>query len=182
MKKLVVLVLATVFSMGTFAMENTKKEDKALRKARKEAILLEQYKTMLNAVENQAFVLEADYLSNQYGHRVIVPSSLNFIKVEAGEAIIQIGSNGRMGANGVGGVTAEGKISGYEIEKNHKKKSGTVSMTVTTNLGIYDLHMSFNARGHSSASVSGLRRGRLNYSGELVPLASSGVFQGSQSY
>jgi hypothetical protein len=153
-------------------------QDKNSKKAKSEAA----FKQMAQVLENREFVLEADYLSNQYGDRITVTSTLNFIKVDSTSGVIQVGSNSGVGYNGVGGVTAEGNITKYELDKNEKKNTFFIQMTVMTSIGTYDVNLSVGANGYATATVSGLRRGRLNYSGSLVPLQATRTYEGTTSF
>ncbi len=59
-------------------------------------------------VQNKRFVIQANYLSNQSGYRVLVNDNLNFIIVDSSKITIQIASSTRGGgANGLGGITTE---------------------------------------------------------------------------
>jgi hypothetical protein len=133
-------------------------------------------------IENRNFVLEANYLGNQRGNRIVVNSTFNFIRVDSIKAVIQVGSDTRLGYNGVGGITTEGEITGWKLDKNFKKKSFYLSMSVITNLGIYDIRMDVDASGNATAYLSGLQRGQLIYEGNLVPIEESRVYKGHPSY
>jgi hypothetical protein len=156
----------------------SKKEIRALKKQKKDAELKILYDSISQVLDSRQFVLEADFLDNLKGRRINVLSSLNFVKVDTTYSVIQIGSNRGLGYNGVGGVTAEGNVTRWKMEKNDKKKSFQVSMTVMTNIGIYDVFMDISADGDASAIISGLRPGRLRYDGKIVPLDESTVFKG----
>ena len=103
MKRFVVFFALIVSTSILFAQGND--ENAVLTKKEKRNADLEkvfqQTKTML---ENKDFVLQADYLQDRYGNRVLVNSTINFVAVDSTEATIQIGSNFRIGPNGVGGV------------------------------------------------------------------------------
>jgi hypothetical protein len=94
------------------------------RQKQREAELAETTVLIDKMVNSRQFVLEADYLSNQYGHRIMVNSTLNFIIVDSTEGVLQTASmSGVGGPNMMGGVTAEGSITQYELSKS--AKSGT---------------------------------------------------------
>ena len=133
-------------------------------------------------LEGKDFVLEADYLANKIGDRVPVTSSLNFISVDSSVSVLQIGRNTGIGFNGVGGVTAEGKITRYKLQTDTKRKSFYLSYSVTTAIGSYDINMSVGADGYASATLSGTTSGQLTYTGYLVPVENSSVYKGYNSY
>lgn len=156
----------------------SRKEARELRRAEKNRVLQIQFDSIAKILESKQFVLEAQFLSNQRGTKIHVLSNLNFIKIDTSATVIQIGSVTGYGYNGVGGVTAEGFISNWKMTRNEKKKSFYIEMSVMTNLGIYDIFMSVYANGNSSAMLSGLRAGKLQYNGQIVPLELSNLFKG----
>jgi hypothetical protein len=131
-------------------------------------------------VENRQFVLEANYLSNQTGSRVIVNSTINFIAVDSAQITIQLASTtGIGGANGMGGVTADGSISKYEISRTGKDKSSySVHIVTMTHIGMYDIFLYIAPNANTDATITGTTSGRLNYHGTLVPIQKSKVFKG----
>ena len=83
-----------------------------------------------------------------------------------------------MGANGVGGVTAKGKIVRWKVKKNEKNKTFNVSMGVSTPIGSYDVDFSISPTGNATAWLTGIYGGRLTFEGDLVPIEESGVYEG----
>jgi len=109
MKKYIMIIFAMVFMAGsTLQAQETKKERKSRKKAERVAMLEENYKNLIELAENKNFVLEADYISNQYGHRSIVTPMLNFIMVDDDKAVIQIGDNVNIFSRGNWQKTFEG--------------------------------------------------------------------------
>jgi hypothetical protein len=125
--------------------------------------------------------LEAYTLENQYGNRANVSSVLNFIRVDSIKVVLQTGSNSIFGSNGVGGVTAEGTIGQYSIEKDLKSLSYKVRFNVNSNIGMYDVFMTVGPDTYARATVTGLGPGRLTYSGRLEALYNSAVFKGQNA-
>ncbi len=178
MKKLV-LMFVMVLSTSIIFAQSTNQYSTLTRKEKRKAELERQYQLTKDMLENQNFVLESDYLQNRYGYRIPVSSNINFVKVEPNdEAVIQIGSNWRFGPNGVGGVTAKGKITSWDVTTNQKNKTFNVKMGVMTPIGMYDLNFSVMAGGQATAQLTGLRGGRLTFDGDLVPADQSGVYEG----
>jgi hypothetical protein len=176
---LLVLSLVTISSVS-FAQ--SKEHAKELKKEAKLVKLQQDYMNTGHLLDSMRFVLEANYLDNMRGNRVFVPSSLNFIKIDSTKAVIQIGSNAGMGSNGVGGVTAEGSITKWKLNRNEKRKSFNIAMNIMTNIGAYDIFMDISASGNASATLSGIRYGRLMYEGNIVSLKKSRIFKGTNSY
>jgi len=183
MKKLGIFLTAIVLASGLLAQDfsanNQSSKDKRARlKEQRNAEIAMEYAATSNMLDSMSFVLEAYNLRDEWGHLVTVPSNLNFIMVDSTKSVIQIGSNTRLGANGVGGVTAKGTVSNWKLIKEEKHKSFTLFMTVSTPIGIYDVSMFINADGNVTATISGINPGKLIYEGALVPLANSRVFEG----
>lgn len=168
-----------LISFNSFAQDNklSRQEQKVTRRD-KEYYNFQVLDTML---ENKNFVLEADYLENQYGFRRPVLSNVNFIMVDSSKAVLQTGSNSNFDYNGVGGVTAEGSISGLKIVKNLKSLSFFLRFTVLTNIGIYDVSMTIYSDRLARATITGLTRGELIYDGRIETIYNSGVYKGRNS-
>ncbi len=140
--------LLFVFGLGLIPYTSKAQDVKLTRQEKKDL-----QKSELNAnfhaidtlLERRTYVLEADYLRNQYGLQVPVTSVLNFILVDSSRVVLQTGSNYRSGYNGVGGVTAEGKIQNYKVVKDLKNLTHSVSFSVMTNVGIFDIFMTIDA-------------------------------------
>lgn len=178
MKKLVIFLIFIL--SANFIIGQTKEEGSSLSKREKRKAKIEkQYQSTKEMLENKSFVLEANTLQDRYGNRVIVSSGINFVSVDSTEAIIQVGSNYRMGANGVGGVTAKGQISNWKIKENKKNKTFYVRMNVMSPIGIYDVNFSISASGKATAQLTGLSAGQLTFDGDIVPWDQSTVYVGN---
>lgn len=187
MKKVMIkigrLILAGGFLMIPLIINS--QDIKFTRQEKKEARAAERlanFHALDSLIEGKNFVLEADFLENQYGNRHPVSSVLNFVKVEPQRVVMQIGSNSYLGYNGVGGITVEGNMERWKIYKNIKRSSIALQFTVTTNLGTYDISMTVNADNSARAVISGYTRGKLIYSGSLVAYNNSNVYKGQSSY
>lgn len=176
MKNIIIMLL---FILPNVIIAQTKDENSGTtRKEKQNAEMEKQYVLNKDMLENRNFVLEADYLQDQYGNRVFVNSTINFVAVDSTTAIIQIGSNSGLGPNGVGGVTAKGKITSWELRENKKQKSFDLSINVMTSIGIYDLHFRIGPSTDATANLTGLRAGQLTFDGNMVPYTESSVFEG----
>jgi hypothetical protein len=160
--------------------QDNKPTKEELREARK-AQLLMNFQSLDTLIQNKCFVLEADYLENQYGNRIPVLSNLNFIMLDSLKATLQTGSNFRAGTNGVGGATAEGRIAGLKVVKNQKNLSYFLRFSVSTDIGMYDVAMTIFSNNHATATITGLTRGKLVYDGRIQALYNSSVYKGRNS-
>jgi hypothetical protein len=171
------LLLVTVFLLITTDIfsqdiELTREEKKEAKKA--EAYM--NFQSIDSMLMRKDFVLLANYLENQYGDRVMVTSSINFVKVEDGKAVLQTGTASSVGYNGVGGVTAEGNINNWEINKNMKGLTHSVKFDIMTNIGIYSIFLTVSSNNYAQAIITGLTRGKLVYTGRLEPASKSRVY------
>jgi len=177
MKKLVLFLSFVISANIAFAQindENTSLSRKEKRKAKQE----KEYQLIKDMLENRYFVLEANFLQDKHGSRFPVNNGLNFVSVDSTEAIIQIGSNYRLGANGVGGVTAKGKITRWEMTENLKKNFFSLRLNVITTIGIYDLYFSISPSGQATAQLTGLSSGSLTFDGNIVPWENTSIYEG----
>lgn len=168
-------------SFNGFSQDN----NKLSRKEKKEAKKAEEYaffRYVDTLLMHKSFVLEADYVENQYGQRVNVTPLLNFIRVDSLKAVLQTGSSRYLGYNGVGGVTAEGLLNKWEVSTNNKNLSHDVRFSVNTNIGFYDVMLNITTDNYARATITGLTPGRLIYTGRLRSLYDSRVYKGQNSY
>ncbi len=177
MKRFVVFFALIISASILFAQGND--ENAVLtKKEKRNAELEKDFQLTKSMLENRNFVLETDYLQDRRGIRIPVNSTINFVSVDSTDAIIQIGSNFRIGPNGVGGVTAKGNINKWELTEDQKHKAFTLRMNVMTTIGIYDLFINIAASGRGTATLTGMRSGSLMFDGDLVPWEKSSVYVG----
>jgi hypothetical protein len=171
-------------SLLLISLNGSSQDTKLSRKEKKEvekAQLAANFYVLDSLLNVRSFVLEADYLQNQYGDMVNVTSMLNFIKVNGSKGVLQTGSNMRMGSNGVGGVTAEGNIGTWEISKNTKSMSYSLRFNIVTNLGNFDIFMTVYSDTRASATISGYTSDKLTWNGHLKTINNSRVFKGQNT-
>jgi hypothetical protein len=188
MKTLVAFLAAFAFVLGAYAQEETEQlSPRELRKLQKEQRKAEQAaeaermaEVTKFMVENQQFVLEADFLSDKYGQRAPVTPTINFIIVDSLAGTVQFGDAQRIGYNGVGGATVDGKITKYEYTTVGKKGDAySIRMMFMSSLGTYDITLMVNSSGNGDASIRGNWSDQLNYHGRLVPLTLSRIYKGT---
>jgi len=179
LKCLLLLILFSVISANSYSQDT--KPDKQSKKEAKKAQRFADFQSLDSLLHFRAYVLEANYLKNTYGSMISVTSNLNFIRVAGYNGVLQTGSDTRMGSNNVGGVTAEGSINNYKIERDQKHLTFTVTFYLLTNLGTFDILMNVSADNTATATITGSTSGRLTWSGRLVPLNKSRVFKGTNT-
>lgn len=141
-----------------------------------------QWEEALQAVRDTAFTLEADQVIFKYGQRAYVSSSTNFVAVDRGNATVQVAFNVPVaGPNGMGGVTLDGRVSGYKVETDRKGNMVTVSFNVM-GTGISSQLTINMFRGTNRAQVDVLpnfNSHRISLSGRLLPRGRSNVVKGT---
>ena len=167
-------LLFSAYSVRAQEAKLTRQEKKEAEKA----VKLANFQILDSLLQAKNFVLEADWLENQYGTRVPVLSSLNFIMMKPSKVILQTGNRSGQGLNGVGGTTAEGSISGLKIVKNVKNLSFYVRFTLTSDIGIYDVAMDIYSFNYARATITGMSLGKLVYDGRIETIDNSSVFKG----
>jgi hypothetical protein len=165
-----------LISLNSNSQEN--KLNRQMLKEVREAQISANFNILDSLLNAKSFVLEADYLQNEYGDRIPVVSNLNFIKVDQSRGILQTGSNFSMGYNDVGGVTAEGSIGNWNTYRDGKKLSCRLQFSLLTNIGNYDVSIIVTANNHAVATISGLGSDELTWVGHLETINNSGVFKG----
>ncbi|MDP4224343.1 MAG: DUF4251 domain-containing protein [Bacteroidota bacterium] len=175
------ITLLTLLFFG-FSLSGYSQERKMTRQERNEArqsVMTANFNILDSLLTQKKFVLEADYLSDQYGNITQVPSNTNFIRVNSTDGVLQTGWYSGIGYNGLGGVTTEGSIQSWKLFRDSKKLSYNLQFSLNTTLGIYDVSMNVNADNNVYATISGLWPGKLIYKGHLATLENSNVFKGT---
>ena len=184
MKKSILVLILVSFTLGLYAQEKavnlTRKEKKEIRKQEQKKIDKAMSEAVAINLDKQQWVLEATQLSNRKGDSKFVDNTLNFIAIDGNKAFIQLGSNSRLGPNGVGGISVEAQVSKYELIKNDKSGTYFLQIYLVSNMGSFDIQLNSNPNGRiASATIRGNTARILKYKGQLVPLGTSKVFKGT---
>ena len=136
MKRVLLLLAVLLVSCGTVIAQtnqknvDAKKAQKEAKKAAEQAEQMNLYNEAMNAINAKDFVLEADKIIFKRGNFVYVNSNVNFVSMKDDRATIQLSFNfAPSGPNGLGGITVDGTVSGFEM-KTDKKGLTTLSMAV----------------------------------------------------
>ncbi len=176
----VILLLGLIFISYSSYSQDIKLSRKEQKDAKRDKAYYN-FQVLDTMIQNRNFILEADYLENEFGNRRPVLSNVNFIKIDSTEAVLQTGNSTGMGFNGVGGATAQGTIQGLKIDKNLKNLSFYLRFTVMTNIGIYDVTMTVYSDRYARATITGLTPGKLVYVGRIENSDTSGFYKGHNS-
>ena len=176
-----VLLTLGLLYISISANAQDKKAERQDRKEKRKSEAMANFAILDSLLSQKSFVLEAYYLANQYGDRIPVSPTVNFIQVNSSRGILQTGIYQTLGYNGVGGVTTEGEIGTWKIYKNFKNYTYSLRFSLQTSLGIYDISLSVTSDNHARAVISGLTPGQLIYEGHLQSVGASRVFKGSNT-
>lgn len=135
----------------------------------------------ISAIKNKDFVLEANSVTFSSGNTIFVNSSTNFISVKGDRGVVQISpSNFVSGPNGLGGVTADGAISEYQITTDRR---GRVNLSFNVfGIGISAQVILVIVPGSTSAQATvypNFNSNTLWISGNVTPYENSCVIEGS---
>ena len=130
--------------------------------------------------EQKSFVLEASTVYSKKGRSFQMNSTTNFVKLEEGVGVVQLAFNHIVGWNGVGGVTLDGKVRNYKINKGDGTKMPSVQFDMNGSLGWATVRIDVSSNGNTRATVdAGMSGDRVSFSGILLPSNESRTYQGT---
>ena len=186
MKRLLVFVLVAFMSVQVFGQnnDNDQKQTKQEIKEAKRQALIDKKQDMLQLLNNKTWVLEANTVYDRYGNSVPTSPTTNFIATDGENSVIQLAFPWLIGYNGLGGITFDDNVSSYKIYEGKKPTSGiNVSLEVNgVNIGNATVNMQVSPDGYARATVIGNFGLRITYSGYVVPLEDSSIFQGQSLF
>lgn len=154
---------------------------KELREQKKEQKIQEQKNNLdfiEKVAEEKSWVIEAHTIYNKYGSNFQMDPTINFVSLIEDESIIQIGVNGYIGYNGVGGITLNGKVQSYEVTR--EENSVLIRYTAMgAVMGPVDLVARISSDGYGRITVSGNWGRRLTFAGYFVPFDNSRTYTGT---
>ncbi|OHX68126.1 DUF4251 domain-containing protein [Flammeovirga pacifica] len=197
----IVLLVTLLFAVSINAQDTlsntkalSKKEIRAQKRAerikekeerKKAAKLFEQilHAQAVSGIDSMAFVLEATQVYDRYGNMENVSSNINFVSVNGDMAVFQLGFDGLVGLNGVGGITMEGKISDYKVKEEDNGRR-TVSFNVMGPVMLARMQFSIDGNGNfANVKVrSQTENIELSFRGQVVPSKNSSVYEGMKLF
>lgn len=157
----------------------SRKEKKELKKQRQ----FEQKKAILDLLYNKKWVIEAHTVFDRYNQSYQINPTINFVGVKDEEAAIQLGFEGLIGWNGVGGVTIDGKVTKYEVKEGKEKSSPVLNLRFQgRGIGSATISVTVNSSGQATARVSGDFGERITFSGMIKSLDDSSVYKGQSLF
>lgn len=133
------------------------------------------------AIRNQDFVMQIDNVTFNNGNTVYVNSTTNFLSVKGDRAVVQISpSNFAPGPNGLGGVTVDGIISGYQIMTD---KKGRINLTYNVSgIGLnaqIEVYISPGSCESQATVYPNFNSNTLWITGTVVPYENASIMEGS---
>jgi len=182
--RLVFISLMCIFS--SIFLAEAQEEKKLSRKERKELKKqqqAEQKEALLQLLNSKAWVIEAHTVFDRYNNSFQLNPTINFVGVKGDEGAIQLGFNGLIGWNGVGGVTIDGNVTKYEIKEGKDKSSPSVNLRFQgRGVGSATINITVNSSGQATARVSGDFGDRITFSGNIISLDNSTVYKGQSLF
>ncbi|MBB6459536.1 DUF4251 domain-containing protein [Flammeovirga kamogawensis] len=160
-----------------------RKKAKQLAKQQAKAEETARFEMSKQAMKDQKFVLQANQVYDRYGNVAQVTNSINFIKLNGDVCVVQLGFEGIVGYNGVGGITLDGKITDLELKEN---EHGGVNMSFNVQGSMMQAAVRINLNGADNWADASVRSQTENievkFRGNLLPTDLSSVFQGATPY
>ncbi|AZQ63020.1 DUF4251 domain-containing protein [Flammeovirga pectinis] len=158
-------------------------EQKQQRKLLAQELEKMNHENAVVGIDSQLFVLEAIQAYDRYGNVENVNSTINFVKIVDDRAIFQLGFEGLVGYNGVGGITMEGKISDYQVEK---LENGRVTVKFNAMGPAMMVSMSFSLDGagnYANVKVKAQTENiELNFRGVIKHMNQSRIYEGMKVF
>lgn len=151
----------------------TRKEKKEKEKIEREAKKQE----MLELVRSRRFVMEATTVKSQAGQVLTLTPMTNFMSVDGDNITLQFSLEGRLGWNGLGGITLEGTVNSMKIDEGKPGKYFTVTIRVS-GAGMYSHQfLTVYPEGRAELEVLTDAGGRFVYYGDLKSFAESRIYK-----
>ena len=180
------MLMAVIMAVLPFFAASAQDVDKKKMTKKERKIMQDRIDSLYNAeagkaIDDTAFVIEADEVVFKRGYTAHVTSTTNFVAVCGDKAVFQVAFNVPWsGFNGLGGITVEGNVSRYEKKKD-KKGNTYIQMGVSGRAISAQLFITLWSGGNK-ASVNiqqNFYSGRITLNGTMVPAEQSTVFKGT---
>ena len=172
---LVFLCVFSIFSQNKDNSQMTKEEKRAIEKQEQQALFYAAEK----AIQNRSFVMEADKIEFKRGNFAYVSPTTNFVSLEGDYAMVQLSFNtSRSGANGIGGITVDGKASNIEV-KTDKKGNVRLKMDVSGKAisAVVEIKLQKDSNKAHAFVYPNFNGENISFSGTLLPSSESSVFK-----
>lgn len=176
---LVILMANPIYAQDDLTRKEKRKIRKELRKQEKAKLNKERKEAIYELAEDGSFVVELYNVSqnNRVMHQVL--REINFIKFEGDRFILQTGNPAGIGYNGLGGITIEGDVLKYEVEKRKDNKPVSIRAEIMSPItGHSVINVDLHTDGSGYARFRDNWGNRLAMMGDLASVDSSGTYEG----
>lgn len=185
MKKIMFLWLALLpisLWAGQLSLNQTDEELLAVLPEKKGPTDEERHAELMKLLNTRQFVLKAHTVYDRYGRMALVTPSTNFVAVNEEVGVMQLAfNNGRLGYNGLGGITLDGRVTKFEVKDRGVGKGAFIKMHFFGGNSA-TVFAEVDEKGRAWINWSGMRGERVRFKGDIVPLKGSRVFEGRASY
>ncbi len=178
-----ILFLASFITPGFAQDKSERKNAREQKKLEEKARFEKNLKQFEEWIESGEFVILANNITGRYGTVYNLHPTVNFIKVEGNDIVIQTSQPGRPGVNGLGGLTTRGQVSGIELISNEDGKPLSVNVNFSTvDLGAASLNIHVNGNGNATAYLRGNWGQSAIFRGEFAQTDSTLTYEGMQRF
>jgi len=164
------------------AQEKQKLSRKERKEQRKQQELA-QKKAILELIHSKMWVIEAHTVFDRYSQSYQLNPSINFVGVKENEGALQLGFDGLIGWNGVGGVTIDGTVTKYEVKEGKNNTAPSVTLRFQgRGIGSAMINITVNISGQATARVNGDFGDRITFAGNIKSLEESIVYKGQSLF
>jgi hypothetical protein len=183
MRIIVFFILMLLFNTDNIFAQEEKKLSKKERKELKKQQEIEKKQAIVALLASQSWVIEAHTVFDRYNQSYQIDPSINFVGIKGNEGALQLGFNGLIGWNGVGGITIDGSVTKYEVKEGKDKASPTVNLRFQgRGVGSATINLTISTSGQATARVNGDFGDRITFSGMIKSLEESNVYKGQSLF
>ena len=175
------MLLMIIFLSMPVIAQQSKKEARKAKREKQEAEMNKKFILAKQLINDTTFLIPAETIQFRYGQVVTVDGTINFLKVDGKESVLQIGSDLAMkpGLNDLGGFTLKGPISNLKIKES--KKMMYMSYNLTGVIGTAYIIVTITGSDKATVEVNGMFSGKaFTMYGSLVSPDSTLIYEGQE--
>ncbi len=170
-------------SVDISVAQEKKKLSKKEKKELKKELELEKRKAIMELLLSQEWIIEAHTVYDKHNQSYQISPTTNFVCIKGEDGIIQLGFDGLIGWNGVGGITLDGKVTSYKIIEGKKNNNPSINLRFQgRGVGSANINITVNSSSQANAKVSGDFGDRVTFSGVLKSKDESAVYKGQSLF
>jgi len=183
MRTIVLCLCILTISVGISVAQEKKELSKKERKELKKELELEKKKAIMELLQSKEWIIEAHTVYDRYNQSYQISPTINFVGIRGEDGVIQLGFDGLIGWNGVGGITMDGKVTSYKIIEGKKNNDPSVNLSFQgRGIGSANIVIAINSSCQANAKVSGDFGDRITFSGILKSMDESSVYKGQSLF